>query len=136
MAALEVVSHQVVQELWVSSPPERPSGVWRRRSAYGCRELLLQLDTTMAPEEIEPACGYPVLRNGFRTSTPTKSPSLSVTTTQPFASATAAMMVSSALRGRPAAVPSAMSLAQTSPAFSSNGRTRPANRVEGPSGPG
>ena len=61
---------------------------------------------------------------------------LSVTTTQPFASATAAMMVSSALLGSaPLALPSAASLAQTRPAFSSKGRIRPANRVGGPSGP-
>ena len=40
-------------------------------------------------------------RIGLKASTPAKSFSLSVTTTQSFASATAATMVSSALRGRP-----------------------------------
>ena len=43
--------------------------------------------------------------------------------------------MSSPLRGRPAAFPSAISRAQTRPAFSSNDRTRPANSACGPSGP-
>lgn len=66
---------------------------------------------------------------------PAKCFSLSVTIVQPLDSATAAMIMSKALRGRPAAVPSAISLAQTRPAFSSKGRTRPAKRADGPSGP-
>src|SRR5260221_2674481 len=64
-----------------------------------------------------------------------KSFSLSVTTVQPWASATAAMIVSSALRGRPCALLSAMRRAQIKPAFSSKGSTRPANSACGPSGP-
>jgi hypothetical protein len=31
-----VVSREVVQELWVSGPPERPSGVWRYCTEAGC----------------------------------------------------------------------------------------------------
>jgi len=40
--------------------------------------------------------------------------------------------MSSALRGRPALAPSAISRAQISPAFSSNGKTRPENRIVAP----
>jgi NADPH:quinone reductase len=74
-------------------------------------------------------------RIGLTIRSPAKSFSLSVTTMHPFAPATAAMIMSSALRGRPAAFPSAISRAQIRPAFSSNGRTRPAKSACGPSGP-
>ena len=53
-------------------------------------------------------------RMGLMTVTPSKSRSLAVTTIQSFASATVAMMVSSALRGRPRRLPSAISRAQRS----------------------
>ena len=75
------------------------------------------------------------VRKGLTIFTPAKSFSLSVATTQSFASATAAMIMSSALRGRPIAVASAISRAQMSAAVSSNARTRPANSACGPSGP-
>ena len=74
-------------------------------------------------------------RTGFKTLIPAKSFSLSVTTTQSFATATAAMITSSALRGFPAALPSAISCAQTSPALSSNDSIRPAKSACGPSDP-
>ncbi len=74
-----------------------------------------------------PRFQLPSRRIGFNVSTPAKSLSLPVTTTQAFASAVAAMMVSSALRGRPCALPSAISRAQAWAAFSSKGNTRPAN---------
>lgn len=61
--------------------------------------------------------------------------SLSATTTQSLAAATAAIIVSSALLGRALVPASAMNRAHVRPAFSSNERTRPANRACGPSGP-
>ncbi|HEX3498308.1 MAG TPA: hypothetical protein VHT04_03195, partial [Stellaceae bacterium] len=74
------------------------------------------------------SCGYSlplyrfpstvVARSGLTISIPEKSFSLSLTTMQPFASATAAMIMSSALRLRPLAVPSAISRAQIKAAFS------------------
>ena len=51
-------------------------------------------------------------RMGLKTFSPAKSLSFSVTITQSFASAIAAMIMSSGLRGRPFAVPSAISRAQ------------------------
>ena len=72
---------------------------------------------------------------GLNTFNPAKSLSLSVTSVQSFASAIAAIIISSALRGRPLRVPSAISLAHTSAARSSKGSTLPANRACGPSGP-
>lgn len=60
---------------------------------------------------------------------------LIVRTTHPFASPIAAMIVSSALRGRPLALPSAISRAQMGPASSSNTRMRCLKRACGPSGP-
>ena len=74
-------------------------------------------------------------RRGLTISMSAKSLSLSVTTMQSLASATAAIIVSRALRGLPFAVPSAISRAQIRPARSSNGSTRPAKSAEGPSGP-
>ena len=67
--------------------------------------------------------------SGLMILTPSNSFSLSVTTTQSFAPATAAMIVSSALRGQPRTLPPAMSFAHTRPAFSSKGSPRPANRA-------
>jgi len=74
-------------------------------------------------------------RIGLTISIPSKSLSLSVTSTHSLASATAAIMVSRPLRGRPLPFPSAVSRAQTRPAFSSKERMRPAKRACGPSGP-
>ena len=76
-------------------------------------------------------------RMGLKTSSPTKSFSLSVTTTQPFACATAAMIMSSALLDRPLAIPSAIRRAQISPAWASKSQARGRrNRVGGPLGAG
>ena len=77
----------------------------------------------------------PWARSGLMNFNPAKSFSLSVATTQLLASAVAATIMSSALRGRPLAVPSAISRAQIRAAFSSKASTRPANRACGPSGP-
>jgi len=55
-------------------------------------------------------------RNGLMKARPAKSRSLSVTTVQPLPWATAAMIMSSPLRGRPCAVPSAINRAQINPA--------------------
>ena len=74
-------------------------------------------------------------RMGLMIFRPAKCFSFSVTITQSFASAIAAMIMSSGLRGRPFAVPSAISRAQMRLALSSNGSTRPANSAWGPSGP-
>ncbi len=78
---------------------------------------------------------YPTVRSGLMTLRPTKSFSLFVTMMQSFASATAAMIVSSGLRGLPLAAPSDISRAQMSAALSSNGRMRSAKSASGPSGP-
>lgn len=72
---------------------------------------------------------------GLIISNPEKSDSLSVTTTQLFAPATEAMIISIALRGRPAAFPSAINRAQIKAAFSSKEKMRPANNSCGPSDP-
>ena len=77
---------------------------------------------------------YPA-RTGFTNVPISKSFSLSVTTTHSLASATAAMIVSSALRGRPRALASAINRAQISAAGSSKARIRPAKRACGPSDP-
>ncbi len=61
--------------------------------------------------------GHDGARNGLTIFNPAKSFSLSVTTTHSFASPMAAMIMSSALLGRPFAVPSAISRAQISPGF-------------------
>ena len=78
---------------------------------------------------------YRTGRSGLTILKPAKSFSLSVTMTQSFASATAAIIMSSGLRGRPFAVPSDISRGQMSAAFSSNDRMRPAKSASGPSGP-
>lgn len=74
-------------------------------------------------------------RKGLMKWVSAKSFPLSVTITQSLAPATAATIISSALRGRPAAFPSAMSHAHVNAALSSKGRMRPANSSCGPSGP-
>lgn len=61
--------------------------------------------------------------------------SFAVATVSPAAAAVAATTMSIALRGRPAAVPSAMRRAHSSAAHSSKGSTRPAKSACGPSGP-
>jgi hypothetical protein len=72
----------------------------------------------------------------FRNSTtPRKCRSLTVTTTQLFAAAVAAMIISIGLRGRPTAVPAAMVRAHSMAARSSKGRTRPEKSAAGPSVP-
>lgn len=78
---------------------------------------------------------YPPVRIGLRKSRPEKCFSLSVTITHPFASATAATIISSSLLGFPATRPSDMRRAQSNAAFSSNGKTRPLKSACGPSGP-
>lgn len=60
-----------------------------------------------------PSPFHPPPRIGLTIFTPAKSRSLSVTTTQSFASAMAATIISSGLRGRPCAAPSAIRRAQT-----------------------
>lgn len=72
---------------------------------------------------------------GLKTSTPAKSLAFPVTTTQSFALATAAIIISIALRGRPFLSPSAMSSAHSSAARESKERMRPAKSAAGPSGP-
>lgn len=84
---------------------------------------------------LHPASSLALLRSGLIILIPSKSFSLSVTTTQSWAPATAATIISSPLRGRPATLPSAINLAQISAALSSNDSTRPANRACGPSVP-
>lgn len=76
-------------------------------------------------------------RPGFIQATPVsrKCRSFAVATVSPCAVAVAATIMSVALRGRPAAVPSAIKRAHSRAARSSKGRTRPANRVCGPSDP-
>jgi hypothetical protein len=61
--------------------------------------------------------------------------SFAVTTIQSCATAVAAIIMSRPLRGRPEAVPSAISLAHTSAAGTSKGKTRPRNKPSGPVGP-
>jgi hypothetical protein len=78
---------------------------------------------------------HPSDPRGLTRLTPPNSFSLPVTTMQSFASAIAAMIASRAPRGRPLALPSAISLAHARAAFSSNAKTRPANNACGPSGP-
>jgi hypothetical protein len=68
-------------------------------------------------------------RIGLMIWTPAKAFSLSVTTMQSFALVTAAMIISSPLRGLPACFPSAINPAQTKAAFSSSGKMRPANKA-------
>src|ERR1035438_2986437 len=138
-------------------PFEQARGVRLNRATVGdclACELRLNLgcDVNLDRHESSPHCmplsyrdaasrvnkragsGQPT-RMGLTTFRPAKSLSLSVTRAQSFTSATAAMIMSSGLRGRPGTVPPAISRAQTRAAFSSNGRTRPANRACGPSGP-
>lgn len=109
----------------------------RFRKAYGFAVTLEEVSprTNSAPRSLWPMIVQWAGREGLMIFKPTKSLSLSVTTTQSFASVMAATIMSSGLRGRPAAVPPAISRAQTRAAFSSNGRTRPANSACGPSGP-
>jgi len=59
-------------------------------------------------------------RKGLTAFIPAKSLSFSVTTTQSLASATAATIIPSRLRGRPFPLPSDFNRAQTDPAFASN----------------
>jgi hypothetical protein len=65
------------------------------------------------------------LVSGLKILMPEKCFSLLVTTTQSLASAMAAIIMSSALRGRPDAVPWAINLPQIKAADSSNASTRP-----------
>ena len=104
-------------------------------------ELIASL-TGEAGRELPPSARIRLIRTdqvtariGLTIVSPAKSLSLSVATTQSFASAIAAIIMSSALRGRPVAVPPAIKRAQMSAAFSSKGSTRPANRAGGPVGP-
>lgn len=60
------------------------------------------------PDSLIPAAPQFAARMGFTIFRPMKSLSLSVTRTQSFASATAAMIMSRGLRGCPAAVPAAI----------------------------
>ena len=68
-------------------------------------------------------------------STPSKSLSLALTTTQSLDLAMAAIMVSRALLGQSRAVPSAIISAQIRDAVSSKGKIRPAKSARGLSGP-
>jgi len=74
------------------------------------------------------------LLNGLMIFIPGKCFSLSVTTMHPFATATAATIMSVALFGLPEFFPFAMISPQMSAAFSSNGNTRSAKRLCGPWG--
>ena len=81
-------------------------------------------------------CDQLALRNGLRNSAaPWKRRSLTVTTTQLFAAAVAAITMSSGLGGRPMAGPSAMILPHAIAARSSKDRTRPRKRLCSPCGP-
>ena len=108
--------------------------IWYARARVsGWRKLPGPLPVNALPDVLCPARHF--ARIGLKTFSPAKWLSFSVTITQLFASAIAAMIMSSGLRGRPFAVPSAISRAQISPDLSSNASTLPANNLCGPSGP-
>ena len=106
------------------------SGCWSNSGSGGTDRSAFGLQRSSPWPVPAPAC-----RMGLNIRSPLKSLSLSVTSTQSFASATAARIMSSALRGLPWALPSAIRRAQTKPALSSNDRIRPAKSTCGPSSP-